>query len=305
MKPVVTLARQTSDMADGHFDRQIAPSTRIDEVGKLQNSFHTMQLSIARHVAELEAACTKMKQKNQELMIAKTMAEESDRKKTVFIKDMFHQIRTPLNIISGFAQVLRDGYRLIDAKELDVVTRDIKQNGQTISNIIDNWMKTLALEQRSVMTMTDRVDCNALCRSIVCDIVLRHPETVNLAVETDSENLVITTNKAYVTKILSELLHNANKFTLQGSIIIGCQRFDADYVSFYVADTGPGIPKGDRERIFTQFTKLNDFNEGLGMGLYLCRQLARKLGGSLEVDAEYADGTCMVLTLPVTHQPLG
>ncbi len=296
MKPVITLTKQTTDIAEGHFDSQIAPSTRIDEVGKLQNSFHTMQQSIASHVAELEAARSETERKNKELMVAKTLAEESDRKKTAFVQDMFHQIRTPLNIISGFAQVLRDGHSLMSEKDLDDVTREIKLNGQTISNIIDNWKKVLELEQDEEVSLTDLVDCGALCQEVVRDIVMRNPDTVTLKVELPTDHLTVTTNKAYLTKILSELLHNANKYTLQGHITIGCERGADDSVCFYVADSGPGIPKEDQERVFTQFTKLNKFNEGLGMGLFLCRQLAQRLGVTLTLDTEYVDGTRMLLT---------
>jgi signal transduction histidine kinase len=301
MEPVITLTRQTTDIAEGHFDRQIAPSTRIDEVGKLQNSFHTMQQSIASHVAELESARSETERKNKELTVAKTMAEESDRKKTAFVQDMFHQIRTPLNIISGFAQVLRDGHGLMSEKDLDDVTREIKQNGQTISNIIDNWKKVLELEQAGETPLADLVDCSALCQEVVRDIVMRNPDTVELKVQIPSDNLTVTTNKAYLTKILSELLHNANKYTQQGEITIGCERCADDNICFYVADTGPGIPKDDHERAFTQFTKLNNFNEGLGMGLFLCRELAHRLGATLDIDSLYVGGTRMVLTFP-THQ---
>ena len=296
MEPVIKLTKQTTDIAEGHFDSQIAPSTRIDEVGKLQNSFHTMQQSIASHVAELETARSETERKNKELTVAKTLAEESDRKKTAFVQDMFHQIHTPLNIISGFAQVLRDGHSLMSEKDLDDVTREIKLNGQTISNIIDNWKKVLELEQDEEISQADLVDCGALCQEVVRDVVMRNPDTVTLKVELPADNLTITTNKDYLTKILSELLHNANKYTLQGHITIGCERVGDDSICFYVADSGPGIPKEDQERVFTQFTKLNNFNEGLGMGLFLCRQLAQRLGATLMLDTQYVDGTRMVLS---------
>ena len=297
IQPVETLTQQTSDMAEGHFDRQIAPSTRLDEVGKLQNSFHTMQQSIAALVTELEATRAKTEQKNKELTLATSLAEESDQKKMTFIRDMFHQIRTPLNIISGFAQVLRDGHSLMGKDDLDAVTRDIKLNSQTISNIIDNWTKTLELEQTDEIPMNDRVDCSELCQEVARTLVMRQPDKVELLVEIVGDDPTIVTNKVYLTKILSELLHNANKYTQEGRITIGCGKIDDNSICFYVSDTGLGIPKADRERIFSQFTKLNDFNEGLGMGLYLCRQLAQRLGGFLQLDPLYVGGTRMVLTL--------
>ena len=300
MQPVVSLTQQTRDIAEGHFDREIPPSTRIDEVGKLQNSFHTMQQSIASHVAELEAARSKTEQKNEELTVAKTLAEESDNKKSIFIRDMFHQIRTPLNIISGFAQVLRDGHSLMEKSDLDTVTRDIKMNAQSINNIIDNWKMTLDLEHTDKVPLDDEIDCTALCLEVARDVVLRQPETVDLDVETVGDDPTVTTNRAYLTKILSELLHNANKNTFHGHITIGSRKNSDGSVCFYVADSGPGIRKADRERIFTQFTKLTNYDEGLGMGLYLCRELAQRIGGTLVVDPDYTGGTRMMLTLPPT-----
>ena len=300
MQPVVSLTQQTRDIAEGHFDREIPPSTRIDEVGKLQNSFHTMQQSIASHVAELEAARSKTEQKNEELTVAKTLAEESDNKKSIFIRDMFHQIRTPLNIISGFAQVLRDGHSLMEKSDLDTVTRDIKMNAQSINNIIDNWKMTLDLEHTDKVPLDDEIDCTALCLEVARDVVLRQPETVDLDVETVGDDPTVTTNRAYLTKILSELLHNANKNTFHGHITIGCRKNSDGSVCFYVADSGPGIRKADRERIFTQLTKLTNYDEGLGMGLYLCRELAQRIGGTLVVDPDYTGGTRMMLTLPPT-----
>ena len=257
-----------------------------------------MQQSIASHVADLEDACRKTEQKNDELMVATNLAEESDRKKTAFIQDMFHQIRTPLNIISGFAQVLRDGHSFMDEQEINTVTHDIKLNSHTISNIIDNWKKTLELEQTDDVMLTDTVDCNELCMEAANSLVMRQPDSVELYVESADDVNVITTNRACLTKILSELLHNANKYTLEGRITIGSKRTADNSICFYVADSGPGIPEADRERVFNQFTKLNDFNEGLGMGLYLCRQLALRLRGTLEIDPQYTSGTRMVLTLP-------
>jgi signal transduction histidine kinase len=298
MAPVVTLALQTEDIAEGHFDRQIAPSTRLDEVGRLQNSFHTMQQSIANYVAELEATRTKTEQKNEELTAAKALAEESDQKKAAFIRDMFHQIRTPLNIISGFAQVLRDGHSLMEGEDFGIVIGDIILNGQNIGHIIDNWKMTLELEQTGETPKNDVVDCNELCQEVAYDIVIRQPETVEMRLESTTSNLKVTTNREYLIRILSELLHNANKFTDEGYITIGCGRKGDGSVLFYVADSGPGIPEADRERVFTQFVKLNNFNEGLGMGLYLCQQLAHRLGGTLEIDPLYVGGTRMVLMLP-------
>ena len=185
--------------------------------------------------------------------------------------------------------------------DFKVITHDMQQNSHTISNIIDNWTKTVSMERIDNIERHDNVSCNELCRLAAQSIRLRNPEKVELIVNPHTaDDLLILTDKACVLKVLGELLYNANKFTEQGCITIECFEKDDNNVCFSVSDTGSGISYHDQERIFTQFTKLNDFNEGLGMGLTLSRQIARVLGGELVLDTTYTDGARFVLTLPKT-----
>ena len=300
VSPVRQLAKQAGIIAEGHFDLQIKPSSRPDEVGRLQNSFATMLQTITKYVNDLQQMKNATEQRNEELQVAKSMAEESDRKTTAFIQDLFHQIRTPLNVISGFVQVLRDTYDLLEEDEMNTVTHDIQQYSLTISNIIDNLVKTQALEGVTNVDRLDRVECSRICQLAAEALVLRKPDDIELYMETSLEDeFYMTTNKDFLMKILGELLFNANKFTSRGSITVGCCQNDSQTVSFYVNDSGPGIAEADSERIFMQFTKLSDFNEGLGLGLSLCRRMAELLGGTLVLDSTYTYGARFVLTLPL------
>ena len=298
--PIRLLASQARDIEKGCYDKRITRSSRKDEIGLLQNSFATMQQSIANYIANLQEMKAETEQRNEELIVAKNLAEESDNKKKAFIQDISHQIRTPLNIIGGFAQVLRDGYNMLGEDEKAAITKDILQNSYSISNIVNNWIMTLVLENTISIAGSDIVNCNDLCREAAASLNLKHPDTVKLEISTNlPDNLQIETNKTYVKKILEELLYNANKFTTNGSIAISNKQLDSKHICFQISDTGPGIPFDDRDRIFNQFTKLNNFNEGLGMGLYLCRRLASLLGGTLELDITYTNGASFVLILPM------
>lgn len=300
VSPIRLLASQAHDIEEGCYDEQIEKTNRTDEIGLLQNSFASMQQSIAKYVADLQKMKAETEQRNEELIVAKNLAEEADKKTTAFIQDISHQIRTPLNIIGGFAQVLRDGNDMLSEEEKAAITNDMLQNSHTITNIVNNWVMTLVLENTVVIVGNDIVNCNELCTQATDYISLRNPETVKLEIQTTiPDSLQIQTNKTYVLKILSELLYNANKYTNNGSITISNKQLDSNHVCFRVSDTGPGIPLDDRERIFNQFTKLNSFNEGLGMGLYLCRRLATLLGGSLDLDITYTNGASFVLILPI------
>ncbi len=303
VSPIKALANQAQMMAEGQFDGHLKHTKRIDETGRLQNSFVSMQESITNYISDLERVKTETEQRNQELIIAKSKAEEADHKKAAFIQDLSHQIRTPLNIIGGFTQVLRDEHETMDETEVSAITHDIMQNSHTISNIIDNWMRTLALEGIDQVERNDDISCNEVCKTAAETITLRHPDTVTLKVEHHvPDSLHIVTDKGCLLKVLSELLHNANKYTREGSITISCIQPDSQSVCFMVSDTGPGIAEEQHEHVFSQFTKLDDFSEGLGMGLTLCRKLAGLLGGHITLDAAYTKGARFVLTLPVSPE---
>ena len=298
--PIRLLASQARDIEKGCYDKRITRSSRKDEIGLLQNSFATMQQSIADYIANLQKMKAETEQRNEELIVAKNLAEEADNKKKAFIQDISHQIRTPLNIIGGFAQVLRDDHSILSEEEKADIAKDILQNSYSITNIVNNWIMTLVLENTVSVAGNDIVNCNDLCREAAASLNLKHPDTVKLEISTNlPDNLQIETNKTYVKKILEELLYNANKFTTNGSIAISNKQLDSKHICFQISDTGPGIPFDDRDRIFNQFTKLNNFNEGLGMGLYLCRRLAILLGGTLELDITYTNGASFVLILPM------
>ncbi len=303
VSPIKALANQAQMMAEGQFDGHLKHTKRIDETGRLQNSFVSMQESITNYISDLERVKTETERRNQELIIAKSKAEEADHKKAAFIQDLSHQIRTPLNIIGGFTQVLRDEHETMDETEVSAITHDIMQNSHTISNIIDNWMRTLALEGIDQVERNDDISCNEVCKTAAETITLRHPDTVTLKVEHHvPDSLHIVTDKGCLLKVLSELLHNANKYTREGSITISCIQPDSQSVCFMVSDTGPGIAEEHHEHVFSQFTKLDDFSEGLGMGLTLCRKLAGLLGGHITLDAAYTKGARFVLTLPVSPE---
>ena len=303
VSPIKALANQAQMMAEGQFDGHLKHTKRIDETGRLQNSFVSMQESITNYISDLERVKTETEQRNQELIIAKSKAEEADHKKAAFIQDLSHQIRTPLNIIGGFTQVLRDEHETMDETEVSTITHDIMQNSHTISNIIDNWMRTLALEGIDKVERNDDISCNEVCETAAETITLRNPDTVTLKVEHHvPDSLHIITDKGCLLKVLSELLHNANKYTQEGSITISCIQPDSQSVCFMVSDTGPGIAEEQHEHVFSQFTKLDDFSEGLGMGLTLCRKLAGLLGGHITLDAAYTKGARFVLTLPVSPE---
>jgi len=297
--PVNQLAHQARHIAAGNYDERLPESQRVDAVGRLQNSFSSMQQAISTHINDIQKMNQEIELRNEELVHANQLAHEADLKKTAFMQDVTHQVRTPLNIITGFAQVLREGSQFVTEEEMVTIIDAMQENSKNITGIISMLMAASYIETHTIESEDD-VLCNDLCREVANALRLKNPDTVKMQVITDvPDELTICTNREFLKKILQELLDNANRFTREGHIAIGCTLNDNDTINFIVTDTGIGIAEEDHQRIFAQFTKLDDFTDGIGLGLTLCKRVALMLGGDLNIDAGYTKGAQFILTLPL------
>ncbi len=298
--PLRQLAQQASRIADGQFDEPLPQSTRQDSVGRLTNSFILMQHTLSESVTAVKKVNTELEQRNQELAHAYKLQMESNENKTNFIREMSHQIRTPLNIICGFTQVLTSNLHELSQEEIKDITDRMKSSAKAISHI--SWAISASSDDNNKQAIKKTTfGCNELCREAASAVKLSAPDTVSLSVDTEvPDSLTIHTDRQAVLMILNELLDNANKFTTKGSITIGCQlNDDQQSISVSVSDTGVGIPQEAQDKIFFQFMKANSFSEGIGLGLSLCRHSALNLDGDLIYDETYKNGTRFILTLPI------
>ena len=227
-------------------------------------------------------------------------ALESDKMKTAFIQNITHEVRTPLNIISGFAQVVASPDAAPDVLERQEIAKMMTHNTRVITNLIDEMLELSLNETAEEVTLEDGVHIGRL----LSDIQEENNELTKPDVPLHFDNqlpagFTMTTNKDMLRRILNALLDNAIKFTEEGSITLKAWT-DNSQLFFSIEDTGCGIAKEDAIRIFNRFTKLDEFKEGLGLGLSLCRMLATRLHGSLVLDQSYAGpGARFVLSLPI------
>lgn len=227
-------------------------------------------------------------------------ALESDKMKTAFIQNITHEVRTPLNIISGFAQVVASPDAAPDVLERQEIAKMMTHNTRVITNLIDEMLELSLNETAEEVTLEDGVHIGRL----LSDIQEENNELTKPDVPLHFDNqlpagFTMTTNKDMLRRILNALLDNAIKFTEEGSITLKAWT-DNSQLFFSIEDTGCGIAKEDAIRIFDRFTKLDEFKEGLGLGLSLCRMLATRLHGSLVLDQSYAGpGARFVLSLPI------
>ena len=291
--PLKRLAATANQMAHGNFQGSMPASMRQDEIGQLQNIFGNMQMSIVEYIENLRVKNEELMEANERVMVAESM-------KTAFIQNMTHQIRTPLNHVTGFAQVIHAGYQDIPQEEMQEILDGMVQSTQTITTIINQLIDISELDSNLKIEKSDVVNPTDLCLDAVQLIKPKHPDTVQMDVESDiPDDFKMTTNRTWVLKVFHALLDNSNKFTKEGSIIISCRMKDEKTVEFAVTDTGCGIPKDQRENIFTKFVKLDEFADGIGIGLSLCRNITQLMGGDIVLDMNYTNGSRFVVTLPV------
>ena len=237
--------------------------------------------------------------RSKELKLALARAEESDRMKTAFIQSMSHEIRTPLNAVAGFSQLLCSAdYDLTDAEKKDMQQR-ISSNVSLIISIVNEVLELSESESESHNREVEKreVKCNEFCRSVIDSMRGKGKPIVDLRFTTNvGDDFAIYSNGYRLRSALSHLVDNAQKFTDVGHIDVKVER-KGDKVLFSVTDTGVGIAPEDRERIFEDFAKLDDFKEGIGLGLPISRRLIASLGGTLELDPDYTEGCRFVITL--------
>ncbi len=297
MQPLKQLSHQAQHIANGNFEEPLSESQRSDSVGRLTNSFILMQHSLASSVSDIRQVNAELEQRYEELARAYQLKMEANEQKTAFIRNMFHQIRTPLNIISGFTQVLSSSIGELSEEEIADITSRMMSSAKSINHI--SKILTASAGHNNLTGETTTFSCNALCREAAASVKLNVPDKVEIKVESNvPDTFTIHTNREALLSILDELLDNANKFTLEGCITINCSLENADII-ISVSNTGDKIPAGARDHIFIPFTKLDSFTEGIGLGLTLSRHIAHQLGGDITYDDTYDNGTRFIVKIPI------
>ena len=243
----------------------------------------------------------RMRQHNAELTVAKIRAQESDRMKSIFIRQVSHEIRTPLNIIAGFTQVLNTpDYEPSEEDRKDMMKR-ISENTEQITLIVNELLEMSEMESMTVIELSDETTVSDLCQKAIAASNIEPTPPVDFKLQNEvPDTCPIKTNTTSVVKILKNLLQNAVKFTNEGHITLKVSHDESKgQISFAVIDTGIGIPEEARERIFERFEKVDSFKEGIGLGLCVSRALARRMGGDVILEGTGSHGSTFVLTIPV------
>ena len=302
VSPLNQLVSQSQYIASGHFGEPMARTRRTDLVGQLQNSFSTMQESLAEQIGQLQQANERAEERNRELLRLNNLAQEARLEKIAFLQDVSHQIRTPLNIIQGFLNVvLKDNSDLTVLEKAHIMTL-MQKNAYILRRMAYMLYDATWLKTGQKLEYHDLVSCNAVARKAIDTLHQHKPfEDDTVIFETSLDNdIQMRTSETRLYYIIHELLYNAKKFAPDVPVRLTVYEAPAATVNFAIEDEGPGIPEEERQHIFNHFFKHSPFSEGLGLGLYLCRHYCRLLGGDLIYDTTHEKGSRFIIRLPLT-----
>ena len=276
-------------MLDGilhHYENRIFP---------LDNEY---LLCMCRDISEQWNAEQTNKKQQKELEAARIKAEESDRLKSAFLANMSHEIRTPLNAIVGFSKLV------IDAEctnEKEQYAEIIERNSEILLNLFNDILDLSSLEADSLSFNIRPIKLIDICLQLEQQFCYKVKNGTKLILDDLDTELYVSGDWNRIIQIISNLLSNAAKFTPKGEIHFG-YREKEDFVEFYVKDSGIGIPAERVATIFQRFGKINDFVQGTGLGLTLCRMLVEKMGGRIWLRSQEGKGSRFYFTLPLIRQ---
>ena len=232
------------------------------------------------------------------LDVGRENAISADKLKSAFIANMSHEVRTPLNAIVGFSGLMATA---TSEEEKKMYTDIISENNERLLRLVNDIFDLSQIDAGVLNFVYSEFDANDLLRELegVFGMKLNENPLVALICEAHLEPIMMHSEKQRIIQVLTNLLHNAMKFTNTGEIRFGCRMEGTDEVCFYVSDTGIGIPEEEQEKIFSHFTKLDREVQGTGLGLTLSETIIHNLGGRVGVKSELGKGGTFWFILPL------
>lgn len=239
--------------------------------------------------------------KNDELKEANRKVMAADEMKTDFMRSVSHEIRTPLNIINGFTQVLTNEENTFEPEERHHIAETIGTSTRQITSLVNKMLAIANDSTKDLLKEAEDTDALKICHEVLGSMPPVDPELIKVEFEdlTHDKGTMLCTNDDCLVQMLENILENSVKFTKKGLIKLTL-RNDGRMMWFTVEDTGCGIPEDKISTIFDRFMKVDEFTEGLGLGLAYCHEIAGKLGGELRLDRTSEEGTSFTLGLPIS-----
>lgn len=250
-----------------------------------------------------------LKEQNNKLIVANQKAIESDRLKTIFLQNMSHEIRTPMNAILGFSSLLPQEFN--NKIKLSEYTNIISQRGKDLLYIISDLLDISKIESENIALHTEQFLLNDLITELTptfCEIQKRYDKAhleLKLPNTEKSNNIILFTDKGKLKQVITNLVNNAFKFTDKGYIKVDLKVETNGLLTFYIKDTGIGIPETYHKSIFNRFSQVEQNADriygGTGLGLSIVKGLVEKLGGEIHLQSLLQRGSLFYFTIPISH----
>lgn len=241
---------------------------------------------------------TPQKKVEHTLLEAKTKAEESDKLKSAFLANMSHEIRTPLNAIIGFSAMIADDPGNESNGEF---VSSVRKNSDLLLQIISDVLDLAQIEAGIFEMVLSPTDIHELCEGILGPFSEEAGDELKVRFVPSFPKCCILCDQNRIIQILNNLLSNALKFCPKGEIQLGyalVKEGKEQAFEFYVSDTGKGMSSEQVARCFDRFYKADSFIQGTGLGLSICKELVKKLNGSMGVESEENVGSRFWFRLP-------
>lgn len=299
----INLALSFMDNMDAHKNERVSAEYRLLSDTK-QYEWYTIDTIAYKHnkAGEITGYLgirrnnNKWKQITDDLITLRDKAEASNKLKSAFLANMSHEIRTPLNAIVGFSDLIT--YTDND-EEKQQYKGIIKTNSELLLQLIDDILDLSRIEAGLIDIHYKLFNLSECLNDLYAALTLRKPDNIEFTLKKHNKdlNILINSDKIRISQVITNLVTNAFKFTKKGSITLECN-YENNLLVIYVTDTGIGISAENQKKIFDRFEKLNNFAQGTGLGLPICKALTKAMNGEISVESEIGKGTCFKVTLP-------
>lgn len=291
----------TARNSEKHQELQMLYDVNAEKLKNAELQQHNQKLTISGIIIILLLALGwglynfSMRKKVQKL---NQKIQESETVKSAFLHSMCHEVRTPLNIISGFTSMVL--LSEVDEEEKAVMSTEIEQQTNLLTKMLDDMLEVSKLDSSDDLLPTDDADIYQECDYSISKFKQMYADR-NWMLKTENTGEILKINRSYFNQLVDNLLSNAAKFSEPDGHTTLTYHIDKDkkQLKVCIADTGMGIPKDKRKWVFERFTKIDEFKQGAGLGLYVCSLIAKRMGGRIYVDDTYSGGTKMVFEVPV------
>jgi signal transduction histidine kinase len=290
---VNNLEKQVSDLQIEKDKSQIRSSRII-----IISSFAAV-LVLAFLLAYVIRSRAELSETNRMLQVAQRKAEYANSMKTMFVENMNHEIRTPLNAVVGFSDIIANDNDSMSQEERKSYSSIIRENSDMLLAMVSDLLDISDMESEGMKFKSEPCSLNEVCGDATATYKSRVSDKVALVFNPHENDLNIMSDKQRLSQVVRNYISNAVKNTETGSIVVDYSDDpQARKVTLSVTDTGCGVPPDKADEIFKRFEKLDNFKEGTGIGLNICKMIADGLHAESKLDSSYTGGARFLFILP-------